>query len=62
MCNALQKNACDLVMPDFMRIGGVTDWMRAAQRKRQPPYEFGSAAAIMPHSALLLSFTAAAST
>ena len=30
MCNALQKNACDLVMPDFMRIGGVTGWMRAA--------------------------------
>jgi len=22
--------ACDLVMPDFMRIGGVTGWMRAA--------------------------------
>ncbi|MFT5176112.1 MAG: mandelate racemase [Gammaproteobacteria bacterium] len=27
---ALQKDACDLVMPDFMRIGGVTGWMRAA--------------------------------
>jgi mandelate racemase len=27
---AIQKNACDLVMPDFMRIGGVTGWMRAA--------------------------------
>ncbi len=27
---ALQKQACDLVMPDFMRIGGVTGWMRAA--------------------------------
>jgi len=27
---ALQKKACDLVMPDFMRIGGVTGWMRAA--------------------------------
>jgi mandelate racemase len=27
---ALQKNACDLVMPDFMRIGGVTGWLRAA--------------------------------
>ena len=26
---ALQRNACDLVMPDFMRIGGVTGWMRA---------------------------------
>jgi mandelate racemase len=27
---ALQKKACDLVMPDFMRIGGVTGWLRAA--------------------------------
>ena len=27
---ALQMNACDYVMPDFMRIGGVTGWMRAA--------------------------------
>jgi mandelate racemase len=29
MHKALQKQACDLVMPDFMRIGGVTGWMRA---------------------------------
>jgi mandelate racemase len=28
--NALEHKACDLVMPDFMRIGGVTGWMRAA--------------------------------
>jgi mandelate racemase len=27
---ALARNACDLVMPDFMRIGGVTGWLRAA--------------------------------
>jgi mandelate racemase len=27
---ALQCKACDYVMPDFMRIGGVTGWMRAA--------------------------------
>ena len=27
---ALKNNACDLVMPDFMRIGGVTGWLRAA--------------------------------
>ena len=27
---ALTKKACDLVMPDFMRIGGVTGWLRAA--------------------------------
>ena len=25
---ALQRNACDLVMPDFMRIGGVTGWLQ----------------------------------
>jgi mandelate racemase len=27
---AIQRKACDFVMPDFMRIGGVTGWMRAA--------------------------------
>lgn len=27
---ALQCRACDLVMPDFMRIGGVTGWLRSA--------------------------------
>jgi mandelate racemase len=27
---ALRMKACDLVMPDFMRIGGVTGWLRAA--------------------------------
>ena len=27
---ALQRKACDLVMPDFMRIGGVTGWLHAA--------------------------------
>ena len=27
---ALEMRACDFVMPDFMRIGGVTGWMRAA--------------------------------
>jgi mandelate racemase len=27
---ALQDKACDYVMPDFMRIGGVTGWIRAA--------------------------------
>lgn len=27
---ALQQKACDLVMPDFMRIGGVTGWLRSA--------------------------------
>lgn len=30
MHKALQRKACDLVMPDFMRIGGVTGWIRAA--------------------------------
>lgn len=27
---ALMHKACDLVMPDFMRIGGITGWLRAA--------------------------------
>ena len=26
---ALQKKACDFMMPDFMRIGGITGWMKA---------------------------------
>jgi mandelate racemase len=26
----LQKKACDLIMPDFMRIGGVTGFLRSA--------------------------------
>lgn len=30
MHKAVQKKASDLVMPDFMRIGGVTGWTRAA--------------------------------
>jgi mandelate racemase len=30
LMKALQRKACDLVMPDFMRIGGVTGWQRAA--------------------------------
>ena len=27
---ALRSRACDFVMPDFMRIGGVTGWLRAS--------------------------------
>lgn len=30
MHKALQRKACDFVMPDYMRIGGVSGWMRAA--------------------------------
>lgn len=30
MLEAIQAQACDLVMPDLMRIGGVTGWLRAA--------------------------------
>ena len=30
MHKALARKACHLVMPDFMRIGGVTGWQRAA--------------------------------
>jgi mandelate racemase len=35
MHTALQKQACDFVMPDFMRIGGVTGWMRAAATRSE---------------------------
>ena len=30
LAKALDAGACDLVMPDFMRIGGVTGWQHAA--------------------------------
>jgi len=30
MDDAIRARACDLVMPDLMRIGGVTGWLRAA--------------------------------
>jgi mandelate racemase len=30
LAKALAMKACDCVMPDFMRIGGVTGWLRAA--------------------------------
>ena len=30
MCRAIAANASDYVMPDAMRIGGVTGWLRAA--------------------------------
>jgi mandelate racemase len=30
MAEALRLRACDFVMPDLARIGGVTGWMRAA--------------------------------
>jgi mandelate racemase len=30
MHDAIQAQACDLVMPDLMRIGGVTGWLQAA--------------------------------
>ena len=30
LLEALRRKACDYVMPDFMRMGGVTGWMRAA--------------------------------
>ena len=30
LMKASRHKACDFVMPDFMRIGGVTGWQRAA--------------------------------
>ena len=28
--DALLKNACDMIMPDLMRIGGVSGWLKTA--------------------------------
>jgi mandelate racemase len=30
MYDAIRSRACDLVMPDLMRIGGVSGWLQAA--------------------------------
>lgn len=38
MIAALAEDACDYVMPDVARIGGVTGWMRAASHKVLPIY------------------------
>ena len=35
MYDAIRSRACDLVMPDLMRIGGVTGWLRAARDRRR---------------------------
>ena len=35
MAKALAAGACDLVMPDAMKIGGVTGWLRAAALAQQ---------------------------
>ena len=35
MQQALDAQACDLVMPDLARIGGVSGWMQAAARRRR---------------------------
>ncbi|MCZ6863211.1 MAG: mandelate racemase [Alphaproteobacteria bacterium] len=42
MHEALKANACDMVMPDLMRIGGVTGWMRAAAIAQQYSVEVSS--------------------
>ncbi|MBT2337216.1 hypothetical protein J7E49_25370 [Variovorax paradoxus] len=34
MAKALQAGACALAMPDAMKIGGVTGWLRAAALER----------------------------
>lgn len=39
---ALAAEACDLVMPDLMRIGGVTGWLRAAAVAAQYDIELSS--------------------
>jgi mandelate racemase len=42
MEQALDAGACDLVMPDLERIGGVTGWMRAAGLAAAPGVEMSS--------------------
>jgi mandelate racemase len=42
MAAALQAKACDLVMPDLARIGGVTGWMDAARLAAENGIEMSS--------------------
>ena len=46
MHEALRARACDMVMPDLMRIGGVTGWMRAAAIAEQ--YSVSVSSHLMP--------------
>ncbi len=42
MAQALAAGACDYVMPDAQRIGGVTGWMRAAALAQAAGLEMSS--------------------
>lgn len=42
MADALAADACDYVMPDLERIGGVTGWLRAAELAAAGGYEMSS--------------------
>jgi mandelate racemase len=42
MAQALAAGACDYVMPDVQRIGGVTGWMRAAALAQAAGVEMSS--------------------
>lgn len=42
MLEAFQLHACDFVMPDVQRIGGVSGWMRAAALAQAAGYEMSS--------------------
>jgi mandelate racemase len=42
MAEALRARACDFVMPDLQRIGGVTGWMRAAALAQGAGFEMSS--------------------
>ena len=46
MHEALKAQACDMVMPDLMRIGGVTGWMRAVAIAEQ--YSMAISSHLMP--------------
>src|SRR4051794_41904120 len=42
MAQAMAAGACDYVMPDAERIGGITRWMRAAALAHAPGIEMSS--------------------
>ncbi|MGI9423304.1 MAG: enolase C-terminal domain-like protein [Hyphomicrobiaceae bacterium] len=39
---AIETNACDYIMPDILRIGGVTGWLRLARVAEQASIPFSS--------------------
>ncbi len=46
MQRAFDAGVCDLAMPDVMKIGGVTGWMRAAAHARGVPMRVAGLVAV----------------